>query len=212
MKRSRSVESWRLDIGFRGTGLMSEADNSLAPDAEGRTDIRQRVELAAEVFGKYGNEIRAMIAFNLKDRSRADDAFQNLFVSLVENPVPPHIKDVGAYLYRAVTNDVYDLFRRAKIHQESVEKYVEGRKCEVIQDDPQEYLIAKEERGKMFQLIENRLPKRQAAAVVHRYGHGLSTNDTAKRMHVDKKSVTRYLAAARKRLRKFIPQNGGNKK
>lgn len=189
---------------------MSDADNRPPLNGDSRTEIHRRVGLAAEVFGKYGSEIRAVIGFNVKDKSRADDVFQNLFISLVHNPIPPHINDVKAYLYRAVTNDCFDVFRRTKIHQESVEKYAETRKYDVVREEPQDSVMEAEETREMFRLIENLLPKRQAAVVVHRYGNGLSANDTAKRMRVDKKSVYRYLSRARKKLRKFIPENGGD--
>jgi RNA polymerase sigma factor (sigma-70 family) len=189
---------------------MSDADNRLPPNGDSRTEIHRRVGLAAEVFGKYSSEIRAMIGFNVKDKSKAEDLFQNFFISLVRNPIPPHISDIKAYLYRAVTNDVHDVFRRTKIHQESVEKYVEARKYDTVREDPQGRIIEAEETREMFRLIECRLPKRQATVVTHRYEKGLSAKDTAERMCVDKRSVYRYLSAAKKKLREFIPEKGGH--
>ncbi|MHC4681880.1 MAG: hypothetical protein ACYTEK_24715, partial [Planctomycetota bacterium] len=52
-----------LDLMFgAGEGMLS-SDNS--------TEIHKRVRLAAEVFGKYGDEIRAIIHFNVADKSKA---------------------------------------------------------------------------------------------------------------------------------------------
>lgn len=189
---------------------MSEADNRLPPGGDGGTDIHRQVGLAAEVFSRYSDEIRAMIGFNVKDKSRADDIFQNLFISLVSNPVPPHVTDVKAYLYRIVVNDVNDIFRRTRIHQESVEKYAEIRKYDVAQEYPQDNIIEAEETREMLRSIERRLPKHQAVAIAHRYKNGLSTNDTAEKMRLNKASIYRYLSAAKKKMRESIPENGGD--
>lgn len=188
---------------------MAEADNRLLPNGDSGTDIHRRVELAAEVFSQYSPDIRAMIGFNVKDPSRADDVFQNLFISLVHDPIPPHVTDVKAYLYRVITNDVYDTFRRRKIHQESVEKYAETRKYDVVQEDPPDSLIEAEETRQMLDIIERQLPKHQAMVVTHHYGSGLNAKKTAEKMHLSKKSVYRYLSAAKKIIRELIPQNGG---
>ena len=189
---------------------MSEADNRLPPSRDSGTDTHRRVGLAADVFSRYSDEIRAMIGFNIKDKSRADDIFQNLFISLVSNPVPPHVTDVKAYLYRIIVNDVNDIFRRTRIHQESVEKYAEIRKNDVAQEDPQDNIIEAEETREMLRSLERRLPKHQSVAIAHLYGNGLSTNDTAEKMHLNKASIYRYLAAARKKIRESIPENGGD--
>lgn len=172
-----------------------------------RTEIRKRVGLAAEVFDRYGDEIRAVIYFNVKDKSRADDIFQELFVSIVQKPIPSGIQDIRAYLYRAVTNDVIDVSRQIKNHQDHIQKYAECRKYSAIPEDPQKTAIQTEGTKNMFQLIESRLPKREAEVLVQRYGHGLSTTDTAEKMNVDKSIVSRYLSLALKKMREFVPES-----
>lgn len=188
---------------------MAEADNRLSPSGDSGTDIHRRVGSAAEVFSQYSHEIRAMIGFNVKDTSRADDIFQNLFISLVRDPIPPHVTDVKAYLYRIIVNDVYDTFRRTKIHHESVEKYAETRKHDVAQEDPQDSLMKAEETQQMLGVIERQLPKHQAVVLAHHLENGLNANDTAEKMHLSKKSVYRYLSAVKKIMRELIPENGG---
>ena len=173
-------------------------------------EIRKRVGHAAEVFDRYGDEIRAIIDFSVQDGSKVDDIFQDFFVSVVEKPIPPDIEDIRAYLYRAVTNDVVDVFRLAKIHRDSVQRYVECRECRMVQKDPQNIAIQAEETERMLQLIENQLAKREAKAVIQRYSRGLSTADTAEEMRVDKRSVARYLTAAIRKMRGFVSGNGGD--
>ncbi len=172
-----------------------------------RTEIRKRVGLAAEVFKRYGDEIRAIINFNVKDKSKADDIFQDFFVSIVRKPIPSGVQDIRAYLYTAVTNDVIDVSRQIKNHQDHVQKYAECRKHFVIPEDPQNTAIQTENTKKMFQLIESRLPKRQAEVIIQRYGYGLSTTDTAEKMNSNKQIISRYLSVALKKMREFVPEN-----
>lgn len=172
-----------------------------------RSEIRKRVGFAAEVFERYGDEIRAFIHFNIKDKTKADDLFQELFVSIVRKPIPSGIQDIQAYLYRTVTNDVIDSSRQRKNHRDHLQKYAFCCKYNSNQEDPQKIAIQVESTKKMFKLIESRLPKREAQAVLQRFGRGFSIKDTAKKMHVDKRIVSRYLSIALKKMRQFIPEN-----
>ena len=172
-----------------------------------RPEIRKRVGLASEVFDRYGDEIRAIIHFNVKDKTKADDIFQDFFVSIVRKPIPSGIRDIRAYLYRAVTNDVIDVSRQIKNHQDHIKQYAECRKKNELAEDPQKTAIQTEGTKKMFRLIESRLPKREAEVVVQRYGHGLSITDTAEKMNVNKRIVSRYLSLALKKMREFVPKN-----
>lgn len=167
--------------------------------------------MAAEIFDRYGDQIRAIIHFNVKDQSKADDIFQDFFMSIVHKPIPPNIQDVIGYLYRAVTNDVIDVSRQKKCHQDHIKKYAECCNNFIITEDPQNLAIKMEETKRMFQLIESRLSKREAEVILQRYGQGFSTTNTAKRLQVDKRNVSRYLSIALKKMREFIPQDEDEK-
>jgi RNA polymerase sigma factor (sigma-70 family) len=186
---------------------MTDSEKGAIFSETDRTEIRKRVGFAAEVFEEYGDKIRAFIHFNLKDKSKADDLFQQLFVSIVHKPIPSGIQDIQAYLYQAVTNDVIDLSRHKKNNRDHLQKYAFCRKLDSKQEDPQKIAIQVESTKNMFQLIESRLPEREAQAVLQRFGHGFSLKDTAKKMHLDKRVVSRYLSIALKKMRQFIPDN-----
>lgn len=190
---------------------MIDLEKSTVSSGENKKNIPKSVRLASEIFDQYGDEIRAMIHYNVKDQTKADDIFQNFFVSIVHKPIPPDIQDVKAYLYRAVTNDVIDDSRQKKCHQDHIKKYAECYKHLIVTEDPQNIAIKKEDTKRMFQLIESRLPRREAQVVLQRYGYGFSTKDAAKRMHADKRNVSRYLSAALKKMRDFISQSEDEK-
>jgi len=186
---------------------MTDGENGAIICEKNGTEIRKRVGFAAEVFERYSDEIRAIIHFDVKDKSKADDIFQEFFVSIVRKPIPSNIQDITAYLYRAVKNDVIDVFRQRKCHQDHIQKYAECRKHFVIREDPQNTVIQTENTKRMFHLIESHLPKREAEVVIQRYGQGFSTTDTAEKMNVNKRIVSRYLSAALKKMREFVPEN-----
>lgn len=190
---------------------MSDKDNSASSGGNGE-DIRTRVERAGEVFDRYGSEIRAMIDFSIKDKAIADDMFQDLFLSMVKNPIPPKIEDVRAYLYRAIANDVVDRFRRTGNHREATQIYAERRKHRAVQKDPQNIVAQAEETARMLKLVKKHLARREATAIVQRCGLGLSTSETACQLNVDKRSVSRYLADAMRKMRSLVLENGGEAK
>lgn len=185
---------------------MAEWEKQTIPGKTSKQNTRKKVRLATEIFEKYGEEIRTIIHFNTKDKSKADDIYQNFFVSIVHKPIPSEVQDVKAYLYRAVTNDVIDDSRQSKRNLDHIKKYAECFKHLTITEDPQSTAIRMENTKKMFQLIENRLPKREAKVVIQRYGQGLNTADTAEKMDVDNRIISRYLSSALKKMRKFIPE------
>jgi len=189
---------------------MSDVDKGI-PSANGRngTEVHRRVGLAAEVFGKYGDEILAVIRFSVDDQSKANDIFQDFFVSLVRKPIPSHIEDVRGYLYKAVTNDVIDVSRRTRNRQSNAQKYAYIHKHDISQRNPQDIVIHAEETERMLQLIENHLPKREATVLLRRCSDGFSTADTAEKLHLTKRTVSRYLSVAMKKIRRCVPKNDG---
>jgi len=168
-----------------------------------RGELHRKMRLAAEIFGRYGDEIRAIIAHNVKDRSKADDVYQDFFISLVNQPVPPHVKDIEAYFYRAITRDVIDLSRRAGTHRENIRKYAESRDYTLIRDDLRDLLVTTDEAQKVFQLVAQRIPYRKAVVVAQRYGQRYGSSEVPEKSHIDKRTVYRYLSIARKKMREF---------
>jgi DNA-directed RNA polymerase specialized sigma24 family protein len=49
---------------------------------------RNNVGLAAKIFAEYGDFIRMVIRYKVKNEAQADDLFQDFFLSLVVSPLP----------------------------------------------------------------------------------------------------------------------------
>ncbi len=87
---------------------------------EANTKTTQNMKLASEIFEEHANLLRAVIAFNVNDKSSIDDIFQDFFLSLVRRPIPRRVQNIKAYLNRAVKNDVLDAaYQRKSYHREN---------------------------------------------------------------------------------------------
>lgn len=175
----------------------------------GAMGIEQRVKLAAEIFDKYGDRIRKIISMLVTDEHLAEDLYQDFFLSLVCAPVPPHVRgarDTVAYLSRTLRNDIIDNSRLTSIRNNHIEKYAEHRKCIVACLDTLDAIINADEVRRMFRLLERRLPRREVEAVILRHSHGLSTDETARKMNIDADSVYRYSCVGLKKIRHAVSQ------
>ncbi|MCK4784369.1 MAG: RNA polymerase sigma factor [Desulfobacteraceae bacterium] len=188
---------------------MSSAERHNNLGREANAEIQTKVKLATEIFAEHGDEILAIIRFNVNDKSRADDIFQDFFLSIVYQPLPEGIQNVKGYLYRAAINDVIDAARRTKSYQARIHRYAEYRKYSIIHEDPENIVLQAEERQKMIQLIERQLPPREAEAVLQRYGHDCDIGNAAKRMRVTKRTFSRYLCIGLKKIRQILRESKG---
>lgn len=173
-------------------------------DGCNRDDTHSRVRKAEEIFDRYGNEIRAVIEYNVTDKAGAEDVFHDFFVSVVKKPVPPGIENVRAYVYKALANDIVDRSRRARTRKEGVKQYARHRRGGSVAKEPQDIAIEAEQMDLMLRLIENHLPPREARAIVERYGVGPAVCNGPTQPSADSRSVSRYLTEAIKTLRNLV--------
>ena len=189
---------------------MPGSDTSSELARRDKVDVQERVRRAHSVFEEHGSKIRAIIQFNLSDKSKVDDIFQDVFLAIVDKPIPSDVQNPIGYLYRAITNDIIDMARRTKNYRARIQRYAERRKYSIINNDPENIVIQAEEKEKMIELIERQLPPREAEAVIKRYGNDISIDDAARKMHVNKRSFSRYLCLGLKKIRHFFLECGIN--
>ncbi|MHC4258964.1 MAG: RNA polymerase sigma factor [Planctomycetota bacterium] len=165
-----------------------------------RSHTVSSVERTAEVFDKYGGFIRAVIRFHVKDETEAEDLFQDLFLLLASKPIPPEVQNVKCYLYKVISDTSKDAFRRIERYQTRVRRYAE-RNARTIETRPDGALVEAEEKKKMFELIEKRLPPPQALAVTLRFRDDYDTDQVAERMRIKPRTVSRYVSVGLDKLR-----------
>jgi len=183
---------------------MPIADTNNVRARRDKADVQERVSQANAIFKEHGGKIRSTIQFYVSDRSKVDDIFQDVFLAIVDKPIPPDIQSPTGYLYRAIKNDIIDMARRTKNYRGRIQRYAERRKYSIINNDPENIVIQAEEREKMIELIERQLPPREAEAVIKRYGNDISIDDAARKMHVNKRTFSRYLCLGLKKIRNFF--------
>ncbi|MFC1677666.1 sigma-70 family RNA polymerase sigma factor [Planctomycetota bacterium] len=162
----------------------------------------EQVMAAGRIFDEYGDAIMDMIKLYLPDRGEADDIFQELFLSLVYNPMPEGIGNVRGYLYRTIRNDVFDASRRLARYQRRLRRYLERRGPSQAEPEPDRRLQQFEQVRQLYRMVEECFCRREAQALIRRYGYQESTEETAKAMCVDKRTVYRYICVGLKKIRK----------
>jgi RNA polymerase sigma factor (sigma-70 family) len=171
---------------------------------------RENVDKAAEVFAQHGDFIRKIIDYRVNDKAWVDDIFQDIFLCLIYKPLPKDVGNVRSYLYKAITNDVYDALRRVKRYQSKVVKLSDEGHRFVIEDNPEKTLIKEEEINKMFSMIEKRLPYSEAKAITLRYRNNLDITEIAEKMNVNKRTVSKYIYLGLRKISHFFVRRQEN--
>ena len=142
-------------------------------------DSKNDVISAARIFEEHGDYISKVIHFHVKDKSLADDFYQELFLSLVIKPIPKNIKNVKSYLYRLITNRIIDAIRRIKRYQAHIRKLAEYKEYNHHKENPEKVAIDTEETELMFKSLERHLTGREAKAIRMRYLYQYKTKMVA---------------------------------
>lgn len=164
----------------------------------------ENVRLASTVLGDYGSFIRTIIRSQVGDQAEAEDLYQDLFLALVQKPIPENVKNIKAYLYRAIANDAVDVVRKTQTGRTLMRKYGKRPNDSINKHRPENALIEKEQMDIMFELIRERLPKSQTDAITLRYWHHYDIKEVAKKMGVDVRSVSRYVSVGLKKIRQLL--------
>lgn len=168
------------------------------------------VARAAEIFSQYGDFIRTVIYYRVKNDAQANDLFQDFFLSLVSMPLPAGIRNVKSYLYRAITNDIVDAVRRVEKYKTRMDKYAECFNYSVNKNGPENALIEIEQTNEMFRLIEGWLRHSEAQAITLRYRNSYNIKEVAKKMHVNNRTISRYISAGLSKVRQFLTVKRGD--
>jgi RNA polymerase sigma factor (sigma-70 family) len=191
---------------FYGTWIVfyagSRAQMSLASIKETQNPSRNLAHVA-EVFAEHGDFVRSIIRFHARNQVEREDLFQDFFLELISKPIPEDVQNVRGYIYNVVCDNIKDAFRRIERYQKRLHRYAEHHR-HIIEDRPENKLIETEEIEKMFELICRHLPKKEAKATELRYRHNYNIRETAVKMGVQPKSVSRYLSAGAKKLRQVL--------
>jgi RNA polymerase sigma factor (sigma-70 family) len=168
-------------------------------------EIAEKVEVAAQIIGKYETLVRAIIRLHADNDYDADDIFQDFFLSLVNKPIPLPPRDMKAYLSKAALNDAFDAIRRRKNYRQHLTQYYQSSKYRSnTQGTPQSIMLNAEETQKAFDLVKERLATREAEAILQKYRYSHNTSEAAEEMGINKRTFDHYVCVGMKKLSEFV--------
>jgi RNA polymerase sigma factor (sigma-70 family) len=173
------------------------------------SDLPGNIAGAARIISEYGNFIRTIICYKVKDEDIAEDLFQDFYLSLVSKPIPAEVRNVRSYLYKVILNDILDAARRIERYKSRINKYANYSKYSINKNTPENALIETEETDKMFESIEGWLQRRESQAISLRYRDNFDVKETAKKMNVDDRTVSRYVSSGLSKIRHYLTVKQG---
>ncbi|MDH7600075.1 MAG: sigma-70 family RNA polymerase sigma factor [Sedimentisphaerales bacterium] len=171
--------------------------------------VQDPVTRAAEILRRYGKEIRAMIRFVGCRPSEQDDAFQQLFLTLLTNPPPADVRDLRSYLYKAILNDQITRRNSQESYRHHLSLYAARLRYMLVDGDPAEQISQAEQLQQVYDLIE-RLPRRQAEAISMAFGSCTDRQDACERMGIQRQSFSKYLWRGLRVLRLGLQERMGD--
>jgi RNA polymerase sigma factor (sigma-70 family) len=165
----------------------------------------EAVAAAVKVFAEHGGFMRNVIRLRVRDASRREDVFQELFLRLVDQPVPPDVQNIRGYLYRAILRDVVDLAREQENASHHLKKYARKNRIFIYKSPSQNAIIEDtEDEHSVFACLTRPLRRREREVVTLRYRDNCSIAEIADRMGIGKRTVSRYLTSALRQIRKTL--------
>lgn len=162
------------------------------------------IETATRILDEYEGFIRRIIHILNTTNMPEDDLFQDFFLSLISSPVPADVKNIKAYLYRAINNQICNSSRRISSYKKNVKKFQKNFNFEDNKNDPTRSLLIEEEMEKMFLLIKETSPGRKYMAITLRFRDGYSAQEAAERMGVKYSSFMGYISRGLGKVRKCL--------
>ena len=166
-----------------------------------------RVASASGLFNEYGPMIHSTISHYVNQESDVDDIYQDFFLSLVHRPVPEGISGLRSYLRRAARNDVLDANRKRTSEKTRNAHYNQLQFSRWRGQNPIDTVARSEAAENMLELINTQLFPHEARAVINRYYYGMSTDEAAQDMGINKRSLARYLCMGLKKIRHYLDSN-----
>jgi RNA polymerase sigma factor (sigma-70 family) len=151
----------------------------------------------------YRRELHRYLLRRLRRHQDLDDLKQEVYMRLLRMDRMECIREPLAYLYSIAANVVADFtlaerrrYDRVTPDSDAVEHWADDP-AQALPDDIAERTSLERE----LESALNQLPPLQAAALVLHYQEGLSCEEIAKKLGLSPKSVDKYLARAKARMR-----------
>jgi RNA polymerase sigma factor (sigma-70 family) len=156
--------------------------------------VERNVTAAYKIFIEYWDFIYSVIRFKVGNECASDDLFQDFFLSLVQNPPAPDIKNIKGYLYRAIINDIIDKARCVERHRNLMNGYAEYLRYCKNQEFHKDNVFDFEELNNMIEYVDKKLEYNEAKAIKLRFQEELKIKEIAEKIGVDNTTAWRYIS------------------
>jgi RNA polymerase sigma-70 factor (ECF subfamily) len=148
-------------------------------------------------YPKLKNFLKAM----LKDEDEAKDIAQNIFVKVwIKRKTISGVSFFSAYLFNMAKNAIYDFYD----HNLIKENYVKKEQFSPIDEDIIENTLYANELEKLLNITVAAMPKRRREIFLMSRQQGMSNQDIALKLKLNKRTVENQLTTALAKLREVI--------
>ena len=169
----------------------------------------ENIKSAGYIFNEYGDFIYNVIYSQVKDEHLAKDIYQDYFLSLVSKPIPDNARDVKAYIYQMIKNDIIDAIRRTQRYRKMIKKYVHDLEKNEKNFDSRNALMYRVKDEKLLKRAWRVLNPRETKAVNLRFRKHRSPNEIANIMNVSVDTAYKYVCNGLRKMRKFVSERIG---
>lgn len=166
---------------------------------------RDHAQLVAELADRHGEMVFATVYRVLGDADDADDAFQQVFLKLLDAAPgsfqPDSVRDWGAYLRVAASRCAVDLLRGKLTRQQRNKELCENRHS---RGENPPHLSSQNHTADIVRQSLSALTKRDAQVVALRYFESLTYAEIATHMQLTIEQVGVILHRGRRRLREVL--------
>lgn len=161
-------------------------------------------EWANHLFKEHEAFIRSVIGFAIQNPSETDDFFQELYLYFVRKPPLEEIRNLKGFLYRVIIDRAKDWHRRQSRRQQKRYQLVHQIRQEQTDERAESDFFQREEARELFHQIERHLQENEAKAILYRYKHDYTLDETAREMGLQPKTISRYVSVGLKKIRELL--------
>ena len=164
----------------------------------------QNFEWANYLFKEHEGFIRSVIRFAIRNPSETDDFFQELYLYFVRKPPSEEVRNPQGFLYRVIIDRAKDWHRRQSRRQQKRHQLVHQARQEQSNEGAETDFFRREEVQELFVQIERHLQANEAKAILYRYKHEYTLDETAREMGLQPKTISRYISVGLKKIREIL--------
>lgn len=163
-----------------------------------------------QLLTRHKNRIFTSIVMMVKDRSMADDIFQDVFIKVIDTIKAGQYNEEGKFLpwvLRIAHNQCIDQFRRAKKNPSlSISNHEEMFESSLYTNDNAESNMISLQRKSDIQFLLNKLPEDQREVIVMRHFANLSFKEIAEKTNCSINTALGRMRYALINLRKLMAE------